>query len=153
MKQLNEYMKEAIKEAEKGIAGAEGGPFGCIIVKDGRIVGRGHNMVVKKKDPTCHGEMMAIRDAAKNLDTFDLSGCELYTTGQPCPMCFGAILWANIPKVYYGCSLEDADQIGFRDVEFFKKDYKDSDFCCQIDKEACKELFERYKEMTDRTMY
>lgn len=77
-------------------------PFGTVIVKDGEIVGRGHNRVVVNQDPTCHGEMEAIRDACRNLGTFDLSGCELYTTAEPCPMCLGATLWANIPVVYYG---------------------------------------------------
>ena len=146
-------MEEAIREADTGISASEGGPFGCVIVKDGRIVGKGHNMVVRKKDPTCHGEMMAIRDAAKNLDSFDLSGCELYTTGEPCPMCHGAILWANIRKVYYGCSLEDTDHIGFRDVEFSKEDYKNSAFSEQLDREACLELYDRYRRIADKTMY
>ena len=85
------FMREAIKEAYDGIDHKHGGAFGCVIVKDGVIVGKGHNEVIKNNDCTCHGEMVAIRDACKNLDTFDLSGCELYTTAQPCPMCSGAI--------------------------------------------------------------
>ncbi|MCI6722600.1 nucleoside deaminase, partial [Treponema porcinum] len=91
-----DFMKEALSEAYNGIENRHGGPFGTVIVRDGKIVGRGHNKVLLNRDPTCHGEMEAIRDACKNLDTFDLSGCELYTTAEPCPMCLGAILWANI---------------------------------------------------------
>ena len=107
-----DFMKEALSEAYNGIENRHGGPFGTVIVKDGKIVGRGHNKVLLKRDPTCHGEMEAIRDACKNLDTFDLSGCELYTTAEPCPMCLGAILWANIKKVYFGCTQKDTAEIG-----------------------------------------
>ena len=91
------FMQAALEEAYAGIEAGDGGPFGTVIVRDGEIVGRGHNRVVVNQDPTCHGEMEAIRDACKNLGTFDLSGCELYTTAEPCPMCLGATLWANIP--------------------------------------------------------
>ena len=99
---MNKFMKMAIKEAEKGITLNHGGPFGAVIVKDGKVVAKGHNQVLKNQDPTCHGEIMAIHKACKKLKTFDLTGCELYTTGEPCPMCLAAILWANIDKVYYG---------------------------------------------------
>ena len=115
---MNKYMEIAIKEAKKGIENGDGGPFGCVIVKDDKIVGKGHNRVVLKHDATCHGEMEAIRNASKNLNTFDLSGCELYTTGEPCPMCLSACLWANIEKVYYGCTILDNENIGFRDNKF-----------------------------------
>ena len=101
----NEYMKLAIDEAREGIYNSHGGPFGSVIVKDDEIVGRGHNMVLKNNDSTAHGEISAIRDAEKRLKTFDLSGCELYTTGEPCPMCLAACMWANIDKVYYGCTM------------------------------------------------
>ena len=101
----NQYMKEAIEEAYIGIRSKHGGPFGCVIVKDGKIIGRGHNRVLLNKDATCHGEIEAIRDASSNIGSHDLSGAELYTTAAPCPMCKGAILWANIDKVYYGCNV------------------------------------------------
>jgi len=114
------YMKEAIKEAYYGIDKKHGGPFGAVVVKNGKIIGRGHNRVLKDNDPTCHGEIMAIRDACRKLNSFDLSNCVLYTTAEPCPMCKGAILWANISKVYYGCSIEDTDEIGFRDQKFYE---------------------------------
>ena len=93
---MNKFMKMAINEAKKGINNNHGGPFGAVIVKDGVVVGKGHNQVIKNNDPTCHGEMMAIHKACKKLGTFDLSGCEIYTTGEPCRMCLSAILWANI---------------------------------------------------------
>ena len=97
---MDKFMKIAVDEARTGINAGHGGPFGCVIVRNGEIVGQGHNEVVKRKDPTCHGEVMAIRNACKTLGTYDLSGCELYTTAEPCPMCRGAILWANISRVY-----------------------------------------------------
>ena len=146
-------MDEAIKEANHGISHNEGGPFGTVIVKDGKIVGRGHNEVIKNNDPTCHGEMMAIRDACKNLNTFDLSGCVLYTTGYPCPMCYGAIRWANIDKVYYGCSTLDTENIGFRDEIFYQdKQYKENNIVEQ-DRDKCLKLYEDYKNLANKTKY
>ena len=82
------------------------------------MVGKGHNEVLRRKDPTCHGEMMAIRDACNNLGTYDLSQCELYSTSQPCVMCMGAIMRSNVSRVYYGCTIQDAENIGFRDKNF-----------------------------------
>ena len=99
---MEKFMEAALQEAYEGIEKNHGGPFGAVVVKDGRIVGRGHNRVLYKKDPTCHGEMEAIRDACKNLGTHDLTGCQLYTTAEPCPMCLGGILWSNIQEVYFG---------------------------------------------------
>ena len=99
---MNEFMRSAIEQARIGIKNGEGGPFGSVIVKNGEIVGRGHNQVLINADATCHGEMQAIRDASKNLGTHDLSGCELYTTGEPCPMCLAACMWANIERIYFG---------------------------------------------------
>ena len=117
---MNKFMEMAIEEAKKGILQGHGGPFGCVIVKNDEIVGKGHNEVLKNNDPTCHGEIMAIHEACKTLNTFDLTGCEVYTTGEPCPMCLAAILWANIEKVYYGCNIFDTEKIGFRDNKFYK---------------------------------
>ena len=97
---MHEFMLKAVAEAEKNIISKDGGPFGAVIVKDGVIVGTGHNEVLKNNDPTCHAEMQAIRDACRNLKTFDLTGCELYTSCYPCPMCLSATIWANIKKVY-----------------------------------------------------
>lgn len=140
-------MQMAIDEARKGIRAGHGGPFGSVIVKDGKVIGRGHNRVVKNNDPTCHGEVAAIRNACAHLDTFDLSGCEIYTTGEPCHMCLCACLWANISKVYYGCTIADNDSIGFRDDKFndiFGGREKLGDYLVQIDRPACLELFDEY---------
>lgn len=95
---MHEFMLKAVAEAEKNIISKDGGPFGAVIVKDGVIVGTGHNEVLKNNDPTCHAEMQAIRDACRNLKTFDLTGCELYTSCYPCPMCLSATIWANIKR-------------------------------------------------------
>ena len=89
-----------------------GGPFGCVIVKDGEIIAEGANTVLADNDPTCHGEMNAIRNACKELGTHDLSSCILYTTSEPCPMCYGAIWWARISKIYYASTTRDAKEFG-----------------------------------------
>lgn len=148
-------MKIALEEAYEGITEGHGGPFGAVVVKNGQVVGRGHNRVLYKKDPTCHGEMEAIRDACKNLDTHDLSGCELYTTAEPCPMCLGGILWANIRTVYYGCNREDTDNIGFRDNIFYE--YIDGTIDLlkiqETEREECLKLFEQYQKIEGKTQY
>lgn len=140
------YMEAALNEAYAGIENHHGGPFGAVVVKDGKIVGRGHNRVILKKDPTCHGEMEAIRDACRNLGTHDLSDCELYTTAEPCPMCLGAVLWANIKKVYYGCDRKDTHAIGFRDDVFYEylKGAADILDLSRCGREECLKLFETY---------
>ena len=145
-----ELMRLAIAEAREGINAGHGGPFGTVIVKDGKIVGRGHNCVLLLNDPTCHGEVAAIRDAGKNLGTFDLSGCELYTTGEPCHMCLCACMWANISKIYYGCTIDDNSIIGFRDGKFdeiFGGRDKLGDYMLEIGRDECLKLFEEYKNM------
>ena len=146
---MNKFMRMAIKEAKKGIESHHGGPFGAVIVKDGKVVGKGHNQVLKNNDPTCHGEIMAIHKACKNLKTFDLSGCELYTTGEPCPMCYAAILWANIDKVYYGCTIQDNENIGFRDKKFYEMQEPEfrNKVVKELDREKCLELFEYYNSL------
>lgn len=151
----SKYMDEAVREAYEGIRSGHGGPFGCIIVKNGRIVGRGHNRVLLKHDPTCHGEMEAIRDACSRLGTEDLSGCELYTTAEPCPMCLGGILWANIKRVYYGCSRQDTHGIGFRDDVFYKYLDGEGDILelSECGREACLELFEEYSSDPEQKRY
>ena len=154
---MNKYMRMAITEAKKGINKGEGGPFGAVIVKDGVVVAKAHNTVLKNHDATCHGEVNAIRKASKKLNTFDLSGCEIYTTGEPCPMCLGAILWSNIEKIYYGCSINENDMIGFRDEVFYKNlsisTEKMKDKIVQIDHDVCLELFKEYMGITNKTMY
>ncbi len=113
------FMRRAIEVAYAGMNGGFGGPFGAVIVKDGRIIGEGHNRVLADKDPTRHAEMVAIREACKAIADFDLSGAEIYVNGVPCPMCMGGIFWARIAKLYYACLPEDAAAIGFDDREFY----------------------------------
>ncbi len=153
---MDRFMQVAVEEAEKGILSDEGGPFGSVVVKDGEIVGRGHNQVVLLKDPTCHGEMQAIRDACRRLGTFDLSGCVLYTTGEPCQMCLTACLWARLDKVYYGCTIADNAAIGFRDQKFdelFSGRDKLGDYLQELDRDACLQLFARYNGLKKKTGY
>ena len=151
---MNEsYMQEAVNEAYEGIKLGHGGPFGSVVVKDGKIVGRGHNRVLINHDPTCHGEIMAIRDACKNLGTHDLSGCRLYTTAAPCPMCKGAILWANVEKVFYGCTISDTDKIGFRDEKFYDSwNAAGDNFGDELGRDKCLELFSDYSK-TNHEIY
>ena len=108
-----QFMRHAIRLGEKSaLIDCTGGPFGCIIVKEGKIIAEGANHVVSENDPTWHGEMEAIRAAAKHLGNFNLSGCTLYTTGEPCPMCAGAIYWARIDRVVYASTIADALRYG-----------------------------------------
>jgi len=111
----HEFMLEAIRLAKEGMDQGNGGPFGCVIVKNGVIIGRGNNQVTSTNDPTAHAEIVAIRDACQHLNSFQLEGCEIYASCEPCPMCLGAIYWARPTKVYYGCSKEDAALIDFDD--------------------------------------
>lgn len=114
-------MGRAIELARMGMRRGDGGPFGAVVVRDGEIIGEGWNRVLGTNDPTAHGEVMAIRDACGRLGTYSLEGCEIHTTGQPCPMCLGAIQWARLEAVYYGFRVEDAAEIGFDDREFFEQ--------------------------------
>lgn len=151
----NEYMQRAIDEAVEGILAGHGGPFGTAIVRDGEIIASGHNRVLSDNDATCHGEIDAIRAAGKALGTHDLSGCVLYTTGEPCQMCLCACMWANIERVYYGCTINDNEMIGFRDEDFDemfggRENFKD--YLVMTDREACLDLFRAYLE-TDAENY
>lgn len=146
-----EFMEIAVKEAREGILSHDGGPFGAVVVKDDKVITSGHNRVLSSNDSTCHGEIDAIRKAENKLKTHDLSGCELYTTGEPCPMCLAAILWANIKKVYYGCRLSDNEKIGFRDVKFDEimggRSNLPEDFMEEKDREMCLKVFKEYEGM------
>lgn len=114
MKQ-QDFMRAAIALAREGMQCNEGGPFGCIVVKDGVIIGRGNNKVTSTNDPTAHAEVVAIRNACNHLGTYQLDGCEIYTSCEPCPMCLGAIYWARPKKVFYACTRQDAADVGFDD--------------------------------------
>jgi guanine deaminase len=116
-----EFMDRAIELARGGMSRGEGGPFGAVVVRNGEIIGEGWNQVLATNDPTAHGEVMAIRDACHKISDHSLAGCEIYTTGQPCPMCLGAIHWARIGAIYYGFSIGDTAGIGFDDHEIFRQ--------------------------------
>lgn len=158
---MNEYMKVANDLAEKNNLTNLGGPFGAVVVKNGKIVGKGSNCVVGNNDPTAHAEIMAIRTACKELNTFDLSECELYTTCYPCPMCLSAIIWSNIKKVYYGNTKEDAAGIGFRDDMIYKyierlsenKEDKNIIELIPIDREETIKVFDEFKNKENKANY
>ncbi|HZZ56431.1 MAG TPA: nucleoside deaminase [Opitutaceae bacterium] len=116
-----EYMREAIRLSEEGVRSGRGGPFGCVIVRGGKIVGRGSNQVTSTNDPTAHAEVTAIRDACRSLGTFQLADCVLYTSCEPCPMCLSAIYWARIPEIHYGNTRADAAAIGFDDEFIYQQ--------------------------------
>ena len=146
---MDKYMKLAKNEADNGIKNKEGEPFGAIIIKKKRnIIAEGNNKVIKNNDPTAHAEITAIREACKKLNTYDLSEYILYTSCEPCPMCLSAIIWANIKKVYYGCTRKDAGEIGFRDdmiYDYLKGKNKELITLKEIDREDCLKSFEEYK--------
>ena len=109
------FMDIAIDEANEGLTKGEGGPFGAVIIRNNQIIDRAHNMVLQTNDPTSHAEITCIRKASAKLGTFDLSDCEIYSTCEPCPMCYGAIHWAKLSKCHYGCLAKDAEKGGFSD--------------------------------------
>ena len=158
---MNKYMEAAIKLSQKNLKTHEGGPFGAVVVKNGKIIGRSANCVIKNNDPTAHAEIMAIRAACAKIKSYDLSGCELYTSCYPCPMCLSAIIWANIKTVYYGNTKEDAANIGFRDgliYEYLKvlADGKPNTKILKLKslnhKEAIK-AFDDFKNQKNKTIY
>ena len=150
------FMLQAIKASIKNVENG-GGPFGAVIVKDGKIIAVGTNRVTCNNDPTAHAEVQAIRKAAKKLKTFNLSGCEIYTSCEPCPMCLGAIYWARIDRIYYGNTKEDAAKIGFDDsfiyqeLELDKKKRKVE--MLQFLPEQAKDTFVRWLEKEDKIEY
>lgn len=156
-----EFMDLAVDLSDDNFEKNYGGPFGAVVVKDGVVVGRGINRVLKNNDPTAHAEIVAIRRACSKLETYDLSGCELYTSCYPCPMCLSAIIWSNIKTVYYANTKEDAADIGFRDdmiYDYFKAlsegTVKRSILSLKsMDNEEAKEVFERFKDDQDKVIY
>lgn len=151
-------MKKAIERARETMNKNWGGPFGAAVIdSDGNIVAVSSNSVLKDNDPTAHAEVNAIREACKKLGTYDLGGCTLYATGYPCPMCLSAIIWANVSKVYFGCTPEDAEKIGFRDdfiYRFINDGCKDENILklSALDREECLELFNEYAK-NNKTIY
>ena len=146
---MNEYMNIALAEARKGMKKGYGGPFGAVIVKDGKILAKSTNTVLKEKDATCHAEINVIRKASKKLKTFDLSSCEIYTTGMPCKMCEAAINWAKIKRVYYGNTYKEALNMGFNDENGNNTDLK----MVRIDITETVKLVEEWNSLSKKRTY
>tara|TARA_Y100000590_G_C15355262_1_gene876751 strand:- start:244 stop:717 length:474 start_codon:yes stop_codon:yes gene_type:complete len=152
----DKFMLKAIKLSINSVNN-NGGPFGCIIVKDNQIISEGYNMVTSQNDPTAHGEIVAIRNACKKLSTFNLTGCELYSSCEPCPMCLSAIYWSHIEKVFFGNTRLDAAKIGFDDNFIYEE------FSLEISKRKipliqkleneAKEAFDIWGKKTDKIEY
>lgn len=157
MDQHEHFLHEAIKLSAISLDKADGGPFGCVIVKDGEIVGRGFNRVIATHDPTAHAEVQAIRDACANLKTHQLDGCILYTSCEPCPMCLGAIYWARPDAVYYANTRHDAAEIGFDDAFIYEQiNRMDADRSIptkHVHIDAAKHVFEQWVRKEDRPAY
>ena len=150
-------MREAIRQSKEGMDRKEGGPFGAIVVKDGKIIGRGNNRVLTTNDPTAHAEVVAIRDACKNLGAFQLDDCDIYTSCEPCPMCLGAIYWARPRRVFFGCTRTDAADIEFDDDFIYKEitvplDQRQIPMIPLLREEALV-VFKEWQENPDKTLY
>ena len=145
-----EMMIKAIELSRQSVENGSS-PFGAVIVdQNGKIIGSGHNRVVLDNDPTAHGEVMAIRDACRNIGSFDLSGCILYTSCEPCPMCLNAAKWANIGEIYYAADRYDAENIGFRDRVFYEDDPVELK---KIEISRAVEVMQDWKNKADRVEY
>lgn len=153
----SEFMKEAIRLSIANVEEGKGGPFGAVVVKDGKIIARGVNMVTTNNDPTAHAEVVAIREACKILNSFQLDGCEVYTTCEPCPMCLGAIYWARPDKLYYANSKEDAAAIQFDDQFIYEEIAKPFSerklFTKQILRDEALIAFDKWSKSTTKTEY
>ncbi len=151
-----QFMRRAIELSLKSVENG-GGPFGAVIVKDGKIIAEASNSVTKDNDPTAHAEVNAIRQAAKKLGTFDLSGCEIYTSCEPCPMCLGAIYWARLDKIYYANTREDAKNIGFDDSFIYDEISKPVDQrsipTIQFMRDEALKAFKAWEEKEDKIEY
>jgi guanine deaminase len=152
-----EYLREAIELARRGVAAGLGGPFGCVIVRDGQVVGRGCNAVTSSNDPTAHAEIVAIRDACRQLGNYQLSDCVLYASCEPCPMCLGAIYWARPKRVVYAATREQAGAAGFDDAFIYREIEVPSGerripFELMADRGA-EEVFELWREKGDKSLY
>ena len=156
MTSKNNFMLKAIELSVKSVK-ETGGPFGCVIVKDGKIIAEGLNKVTYSNDPTAHGEIVAIREACKKLDTFNLSGCDLYSSCEPCPMCLSAIYWSHIDNIYYANTREDAKKIEFDDSfiysEISKRIEERNIPMKQMLRDEALKAFELWDKKTDKIKY
>ncbi len=152
-----QYMRLAVEESRKGIQAGDGGPFGCVVVKNDTIIAAAHNMVQAHNDPTAHAEIQAIRMACEVLNHFQLDGCEMYCSCEPCPMCFGAIYWARPTKVYYANTKKEASSIGFDDQFIYDEiehapEKRRITMIHLVDDEAVK-VMQEWHEKGDKTLY
>jgi len=151
------FMTRAIELAKVGVEMNLGGPFGCVVVKDDIIIGEGNNRVTSTNDPTAHAEIVAIREACKSLDAFQLDGCTVYTSCEPCPMCLGAIYWARPERVFYACTREDAANIGFDDDFIYEELEKANDqremVLMNLMRDEALEVFNNWSSKTDKVEY
>ena len=156
-KDISEFMLEAIRLSISNVDEGNGGPFGAVVVKDGKIISRGVNQVTASNDPTAHAEVVAIRNACAVLNTCQLDDCEIYTSCEPCPMCLGAIYWARPAKLFYANSKEDATAINFDDQFIYEEIAKPIAarklFTKQILREEALEAFKKWSESTNKTGY
>jgi len=153
----NSFMQEAIQRAVENVRAGRGGPFGAIVVKDGRVIAFGTNLVTTANDPTAHAEVNAIREACRALGTFQLTGCEIYTSCEPCPMCLGAIYWARPDRVYFAATASDAAEAGFDDsfiYEELKRVHRERSIPFEpMMREAGLEPFREWMKKSDRIRY
>jgi guanine deaminase len=154
---MNPLMKMAIEEARKGFNRDDGGPFGAVIVRDGVLIAKAHNEVLKTNDPTAHAEILAIRKACAHLNHYDLSGCEIYSTSEPCPMCFSAIHWSRLKKLHFGTTRDDVAVIGFDDSLIYNilsgKARVVQMETRHIDRDNCLELLAEWDAKPDKVLY
>ncbi len=151
------FMDRAIDLARIGMNQNHGGPFGCVIVKDEQIVGEGHNRVTTSNDPTAHAEVVAIRDACKHLGTFQLTGCDVYTSCEPCPMCLGALYWARPDRIFYAANRKDASDAGFDDSFIYDEISvpapERSITTNSLNRDKALKLFDEWEEKEDKIAY
>jgi tRNA(Arg) A34 adenosine deaminase TadA len=155
--QDEQFMREAITLAQEGMKRSDGGPFGCVIVKDGKIIGRGNNRVTSTNDPTAHAEIVAIREACSSIGNFQLAGCTLYTSCEPCPMCLGAIYWARPDRIVFACTREDAAHAGFDDQLIYDELPLPMDQrripCTGLLRDEARSVFKQWEQDPDKKLY
>ena len=157
MQEHKKFMQIAINLAKENLNLNNGGPFGAVVVRNGKIIGKGVNTVTTKNDPTAHAEINAIREACKNIDSYQLDGCEIYSSCEPCPMCLGAIYWARLNKLYYASTRDDAAEAGFDDSEIYKEIELPSDSrklpSEQLMQKDAENIFKTWVKMENKTEY
>ncbi|AIZ56969.1 tRNA-specific adenosine deaminase [Candidatus Methanoplasma termitum] len=150
---MDRFMEIAYKEALYGISKKHGGPFGAVIVKDGKVISKAHNQVLLKNDPTAHAEVVAIRKACRKLNTIDLGGCTLYASAKPCPMCIGVIQWSRIKDVFFSGDYEDTKKLNFDDQSFYEDFEAEDDHWEQIDEEHFDTLIQAFESCKNDIKY